>query len=456
MHSEQEKYNRMTMTPVPSLVMQLAIPTMISMLITTLYNTADTFFVSKISVSASGATGIVFSLMAILQAFGFMYGHGAGSNVSRLLGAKDVDRASVFSSTSFFLAIGTGIVILVLGLTNIRAFMYLLGSTDTILSDAISYATYILIAAPALITSCVMNNILRYEGMSLYSMIGLASGGILNIILDPIFIFVFHLGTAGAGMATALSQFISFTLLLLPFLTGKTSSKISISRFTRSFSDIINIVLTGFPSMLRQGLNSICIAVLNSQAAFYGDYAIAAMSICNRIVGLMYSLFIGIGQGFQPVAAFNYGAHKYDRVRKAFLFTLFAAFGVTLCSSSICRIYSNSIIRLFRSDPEVVSTGTQALRYACNGMLILPISGIGGMLFQSTGNKWRAMMIASLQSGLIFLPLLFILPAYLGIQGIEMAQPIAFAIAGIISIPFILHFLLYLKRNETAPKERDL
>ena len=217
MVSEETKYKKMTETPVSTLILTLAVPTIISMMVTTIYNTADTFFVSKISVAASGATGIVFSLMAILQAFGFMLGHGAGSNISRLLGARKVANASVFLSTSFFLAIGTGFLIGLFGLLFLEPFLLLLGSTETILPEAKAYATFILLAAPAMVVSCVLNNVLRYEGIAVYAMIGLASGGILNMMLDPIFIFVLKLGTAGAGLATALSQYIGVVILLLPF-----------------------------------------------------------------------------------------------------------------------------------------------------------------------------------------------------------------------------------------------
>ena len=337
MVSEETKYKKMTETPVSTLILTLAVPTIISMMVTTIYNTADTFFVSKISVAASGATGIVFSLMAILQAFGFMLGHGAGSNISRLLGARKVANASVFLSTSFFLAIGTGFLIGLFGLLFLEPFLLLLGSTETILPEAKAYATFILLAAPAMVVSCVLNNVLRYEGIAVYAMIGLASGGILNMMLDPIFIFVLKLGTAGAGLATALSQYIGVIVLLLPFLRGKTSTKISFRSFTRSPADIGNIVLTGMPSMLRQGLNGLATTLLNIQASAYGDAAIAAFSIVNRCTGLLFSIALGIGQGFQPVSAFNFGAKKYSRVRKAFAFTVCSAMSVLTLLCLLCR-----------------------------------------------------------------------------------------------------------------------
>ncbi len=444
---EELKYIKMTTTKEWKLVLQLAVPTMISMLITMIYNTADTFFVSRISVAASGATGIVFSLMAILQAFGFMYGHGAGSNISRLLGARNTEHASIYASTSVFLAVGTGLLIGLFGLLFLEPFMRLLGSTDTILPEAKAYAMFILIAAPAMTTSCVLNNILRYEGIAVYAMIGLTSGGILNMALDPLFIFTFHLGTAGAGLATAVSQYIAVIILLLPYLRGKTVTRLALRSFTKTPADIRNIVLTGMPSMMRQGLTSIGTALLNTQAAVYGDAAIAAVSIVNRCTGLMFSLALGMGQGFQPVCAFNYGAKKYDRVRRALLFTMGAAFVLLGSMTTVCRCFAPEVIQLFRKDADVVSIGTETLRYACTGLLFLPVCAMGSMLFQSTGKKWRAMLIAMLQSGALFIPMVMILPHFCGLKGLEMAQPTAYFAASLIALPIILLFLRTLRQK---------
>lgn len=446
--TEEAKFKKMTETPVSRLILTLAVPTIVSMMVTTIYNTADTFFVSKISVAASGATGIVFSLMAILQAFGFMLGHGAGSNISRLLGARRIDHASIFLSTSFFLAAATGVLIGLFGLLFLEPFMRLLGSTETILPEAKAYAAFILLASPAMVVSCVLNNVLRYEGIAVYAMIGLASGGILNMLLDPLFIFGFGLGTTGAGLATALSQYVAVCILLLPYLRGKTVTKISFSSFTRNPADIGNIVLTGMPSMMRQGLNALATTLLNVQASVYGDAAIAAFSIVNRCCGLLFSMALGIGQGFQPVSAFNFGAKKYSRVRRAFTFTVFTAIGVLSLLCLICYFNAESVIMLFRKDREVVAIGAQTLRYACLGLITLPLSAIGSMLFQSIGKKGRAMLLALLQSGAVFIPLLLILPHFFGLTGLELAQPAAYAIAGLACIPFVLSFLASLKNRD--------
>lgn len=321
-----QQFRKMTETPIPKLILSLAAPTILSMLITSIYNLADTFFVGQISTSASGAVGVVSSLMAIIQALGFMLGHGAGSIISRSLGSQNTKAATRFASTSFFTALTFGLILDVVGLTTLPHFMMLLGSTETILPHACAYARPILIAAPLMMSSLVMNNILRYEGKASFAMIGLVTGGVLNMVLDPVFIFGFGLGTAGAGIATALSQSISFCILLSMFLRGKTVSQFQLSAVTRSPAEFGTILMTGLPSFGRQGLNSIGGMLLNIAARSYGDAAVAGMSIVSRIFMFIISVAIGTGQGFQPVAGFNYGARKYRRVEKACVFTMCASF----------------------------------------------------------------------------------------------------------------------------------
>ena len=315
------QYKKMTETPVPKLILMLGLPTTISMLVTSIYNMADTYFVGQIGTSASGAIGIVFGLMAIIQAFGFMFGHGAGSIISRSLGAKNLERASVIASTAFLCAALAGLLLSVFGLLFINPLMRLLGSTDTILPYARTYAIFILLAAPFMASSCVLNNVLRYEGRAALAMIGLVSGSLLNIFGDWLLVSRLDMGVAGAGISTAISQTISFCILFSMFLRGKTDSKVKFKWITKDFKDVLLICQTGLPSLMRQGLSSISTMVLNGQAGIYGDAAVAAMSIVNRICFLIFSVGLGIGQGFQPVSAFNYGAKKYDRVRKGFYFT---------------------------------------------------------------------------------------------------------------------------------------
>ena len=432
--SAQEQFDKMTKTPVHQLVLTLGLPTTISMLVTNVYNMADTFFVSRLGTSASGATGVVFALMAIIQAFGFMLGHGAGSNISRKLGGRDVESARIFASTSFFLSLLCGSLMGILGL------MRLLGSTDSILPYAKEYSTWILLAAPAMASSCVMNNILRYEGKAVFAMMGLAFGGILNIFGDAVLIFGLDMGVRGAGISTAVSQYVGAAILISPFLREKIQSRISIKYFTHSRKDITNIIAVGFPSLMRQGLNSVSVMVLNLCSAVYGDAAIAAMSIVSRVINFLFCVALGIGQGFQPVSAFNYGAGKYSRVREGFWFSIRSSLVVLSISAVAGFFCSGWIIALFRDDPEVIRVGVRALRAQCLSLFFLPISLCGNMLFQSIGRSGMATFLSMIRSGIVFIPILWIFSHVFGLLGIQISQVTADIISAAITLPFVVSF----------------
>ena len=448
------QFRRMTETPIPQLVLSLAAPTILSMLITSIYNLADTFFVGQISTSASGAVGVVSSLMAIIQALGFMLGHGAGTIISRSLGSRDTTAATRFASTSFFTALVFGVVLAVAGLGTLPHFMMLLGSTETILPHACAYARPILIAAPLMISSLVMNNILRYEGKASFAMIGLVTGGVLNIALDPLFMFVFGLGTAGAGIATALSQSISFCILLSMFLRGKTVSQFRLSTVTREARDFGRILLGGAPSFGRQGLNSIGGMLLNLAARSYGDAAVAGMSIVSRIFMFIVSVAIGVGQGLQPVASFNYGARKYRRVRQAAIFTIEAAFCMLVVLVGLCWVNGDALVRLFRDDPAVTAVALPAFHYQCLAMLLQPIIVVANMTFQSVGASGRATFLACCRQGVFFIPLILILPRTHGLFGVEICQPIADVLTFLVSLPFLIAFLQQLGRMGDAEQSK--
>ena len=442
------QFRKMTETPIPKLILSLAAPTILSMLITSIYNLADTFFVGQISTSASGAVGVVSSLMAIIQALGFMLGHGAGSIISRSLGSQNTQAATRFASTSFFTALVFGSIIAVIGLLTLPDFMMLLGSTQTILPHACDYARFILMAAPLMMSSLVMNNVLRYEGKANFAMIGLVTGGVLNMVMDPIFIFGFGMGTAGAGLATALSQSISFCILLSMFLRGRTVSQFRISAFTREPAEFGTILRTGMPSFGRQGLNSIGGMLLNIAARSYGDAAVAGMSIVSRIFLFILSVAIGTGQGFQPVAAFNYGARRYRRVQQACLFTMEASFCFLCILLAGCWFNAGTLIRLFRDDPEVIAVALPAFRYQCFAMLLQPVIVSGNMLFQSIGKSGRATFLACCRQGVFFIPLILTLPRLFGLAGVEICQPIADVLAALVTIPFLFPFLHQLSKME--------
>ena len=447
---QQAQFDKMTRTPIPRLVMGLAVPTILSMLITSVYNLADTFFVGQISTSASGAVGVVSSLMAVIQAVGFMLGHGAGSVISRSLGSGDAPAASRFASTSFFTALGAGAALGVFGIAGLTPLMRLLGSTETILPHARAYAFYILLAAPFMMSSLVMNNILRYEGKASFAMVGLVTGGVLNMALDPVFIFGLGMGAGGAGLATGLSQMVSFGILLSMYLRGKTVSRLALRFYTRSPRDIATILTTGLPSFGRQGLASFASMMLNVAARPYGDAAVAAMSIVSRIFQFLLSVALGVGQGFQPVASYNYGARKFHRVRQACLFTIGASFVLMTALAAVCYVNGEALVRLFRDDGAVTAIALPAFRWQCVATLLQPVLVCGNMLFQSVGKAGRATFLSCCRQGIFFIPLILTLPRAFGLAGVQYSQPIADALSFVVAVPFMAQFLAELDRMDAA------
>lgn len=419
------QYEKMTQTPIPKLIVSLSIPTIISMLVTNIYNLVDTAFVGKLGTSASGAVGVVFGFMSILQAIGFLFGQGSGSIIARRLGTKDNEAASEVASTGFFTAFGIATLVGIGCMIGLDDLVTWLGSTPTIAPYAKSYIMFILIAAPFMVTSFTLNNILRYEGKAILGMVGLMVGAVLNILGDAILMFGCHLGIMGAGISTAVSQIISFGILISMFLRGRTSCRISLRNFRFREGIIWEIVSTGFPSLLRQGLNSITTVLLNSEAAVYGDPAVAAMSIVSRIIFFMASVAIGVGQGFQPVSGFNYGAGRYDRVKKGYWFTMILSEVILTGLGIVVFVLSPDLIRIFRDHESVVSIGTRALRLQAISQVVMPLCMSTEMMFQSTGSRIPATLLSAMRNGIIFIPTLLILANLRGLAGIQEAQPLA-------------------------------
>ncbi len=443
-----KQYRLMTETPVGKLIIKLGIPTTVSMLVTNIYNMADTYFVGTLGTSASGAVGIVFGLMAILQAVGFMFGHGAGSIVSRSLGAKDNEKANRVGSTAFFACLISGGVITALGLAFFEPLLTLLGSTDTILPFAKEYAFWILIAAPVTMASFVLNNILRYEGKAALAMIGLTAGGVINIFGDWLLINVLGMNISGAGIATAASQAISFCILLLMFLLGKTQCRLSLKNAIKGLPQLKNIMFTGLPSLTRQGLSSVSTMLLNNMAGGYGDAAVAGMTIVNRICFFIFAVGLGIGQGYQPVSAFNYGAKKFKRVKKGFIFTFVVGETLLAILAVIGLFFSDNLVGFFRDDPEVIKIGSFALKAQLIALFFQPLSICCNMTFQSVGKNKSATFLSALRSGLVFIPILFITTKFFGLTGVQISQALADVVTFFIAIPFMLVFFKQLGKEQ--------
>lgn len=444
----QQKFDRMTKTPIPRLIGELAVPTIISMLVTSFYNMADTFFVGKINTSATAAVGIVFPLMAMIQAFGFFCGHGSGNYISRQLGAHNFEDASKMSATGFVSAFVLGLGILVVGFLFTDPLLRIMGSTETILPYARSYMRIILIGAPYMTASLVLNNQLRFQGSAFYSMIGITTGAVLNIVLDPLFIFVLDMGVAGAALATIISQFVSFCLLIAGTFRGG-NLRLNLKDFSPSLKYYQNIVKGGAPSLFRQGLGSFATVCLNLMAGPYGDAAIAAMSIVTRISQFAASVVIGFGQGFQPVCGFNYGAKLFKRVQEGFWFCVKFCTSVLLVAAVCGWIFSPNLIGVFlKTDPLVIEYGSQALRLQA---LTFPLVGwitIANMMLQTIGKTVKASLLAMSRQFLFFVPVILTLPGFLGILGIQLSQPIADFCSFLLAVPLSISVLREMSREQ--------
>ena len=449
------QYNKMMYSPVHKLIVALSIPTIISMMVSSIYNAADTYFVGRLGTSASAATGIVFGLMAVLQAVGFMCGHGSGSIIARYLGRKKTKEASVVVSTGLALVVIMTLVITVLGLIFIDPLMRLLGATPTILPYARVYGRCILAAAPFITASFLMNNVLRYEGRAVLGTTGLTIGALLNIAGDPFLMFKCHLGIFGAGLSTALSQIIAFGLLFYFFLSGRTTTRLSLRLVKLKAPVILEILSVGMPSLCRQGLNTVSTLLLNIAAAGWGDAAISAMSIVNRVTFMVFAVVIGIGQGLQPVAGFSYGAKAWQRLKSAFVFTVSLSACVALALALAVGLNARHVVGLFIDDPKVIAIAAPALIYQCAALVVTPPFTMTNMTYQSAGIAGKATFLALLRNGLCFIPLILILPRTIGLLGVQIAQPVSDVLTFVIALPFTLALLRTLNRRigETQAKK---
>ena len=452
MDAKQDKLTRMTTQPVKKLILRLAGPTIASMLISSLYNMADTFFVGRIGTFATAGVGLIFPLMTVMQAFGFFFGQGSGNYVSRALGANKTEDAEKMAATGFFCALMMGGLILGLGQLFATPVLRILGAdTAKVAAETVGHArayyTTLLFGAPFVLASCVLNNQMRFQGNAFFSMIGLVSGAILNIGLDPLFIFVFRMGVMGAAAATAISQAFSFCVLYIGTLRSD-SLKIHIRNLTPNGHYLKNIVAGGLPSLLRQGLGSVATLCLNAAAAAavplaQADAAIAAFSVVSRVMFFTFSALLGFGQGFQPVCGFNWGARKFDRVREGYLFCMKVGVTALLMISTCTFIFAEPIVSLFRDDPDVVRMGAIAMRCQSCSLPLMAVVASSNMLFQTTGKAVRATILAIARQGVTFIPCVLLLPKLIdpAIWGVYLAQPIADLITFLTALPMAVHIL---------------
>ena len=440
----------MTTEPVEKLILNLAFPSIAIMLVSALYNMADTYFVSSLGTSVVAGVGIAFPLMVIIQAIGFFFGQGSGNYMARALGAQDTENAARMAATGFISSFICMAAIAASGLIGLKPLADGLGATETIRPYAMDYIFFILLASPWMVSATVLNQQLRFQGSAAIALVGILTGAVLNIFLDPLFIFVFRWGVSGAASATMLSQMVSFFILLFYGSTRKGNIPIKLKNFSPSRSRYLEMIRGGVPALIRQGLMSVANIIINHFAGAYGDAAIAAILIVNRVIMMANSVILGFGQGFQPVCGFNYGAKLYSRVKKAFWFCVRIACGGLFITVIFLALFAPQIIAVFRKDdPAVIAIGTRALRLNCISLPFMGFVIMCNMITQTMGKAFEASIVATARQGLMLIPALFILRPLFGLLGIQMATPAADLASLIVVIPIMIRVL----RQISVPDE---
>lgn len=447
MRQKPDRRTYLTQTPIPRLIWSLAVPTIISMLVTGIYNSADTYFVGRISTQATAAVGLVFSVMAIIQALGFFCGHGSGNSLARMLGAGRGQDANEMAATGFALALLLGAAVALVGNLFAGPIADFLGATDSARADTVAYMRIILLGAPFMMGQFVINNQLRFQGSAMYAMIGLMVGAVMNIGLDPLLMFTFGLGVRGAAIATVMGQLSSFFALLIGSRRGE-NIRLNLKNVRLTGKNLLEITNGGMPSLARQGLAAVSTLLLNRFARVYGgDAAIAGMSIVTRILMLNVSVLIGFGQGFQPVCSFNYGAGLNRRVREAFFYCLKIGTVMMTIAGALCVLFAPTVVGFFRDDPAVIPIGARALRWQASVLPLLTTSILTNMLLQSMGKGLKASITSSARNGIFFIPLILTLPHFFGLAGVEMTQAWADVLAFLLAVPMAWSELRYLKTD---------
>ena len=438
-----DKYVEMTQQPVKLLVCKMAVPTIIAMVTTALYNVVDAAFVGRLSTGGTAGIGISFAYMTFIQALGFFFGHGSGNHISRALGAKDVSSASVVASVGFFSPFILGVVAAAICLPNLSSLSRLLGAPAEVVPYANDYLRYIVVATPFMMSALTLNNQLRLQGNARFGMVGIVSGAILNIALDPLLIFTFGMGVSGASLATAISQLFAWGLLL--YGTFKPESvHIKFSEFKPSLKVYYEIFRGGLPSLLRQLFNCAAAVSLNYSAALYAPAgqeasAVAAFAVVTRIMMFTFSVVLGFCQGFQPVCGFNYGARKYYRVRESYLFAFWVGTAFLAVVSAVGFVFAPQIVTLFRAeDPDLIRIGVVTLRWQCAAFPLVPLCTATNMLFQNIRMTFPATLLSCCRNGLFFLPAILLLPLWFGLEGVQAAQAVADVFTFLLSLPYAL------------------
>ncbi len=431
----------MTETPIPRLILSLSLPAMTSLTLVAIYNVADALFVSSLGSGSTGVLSALLPLTALIQAIGFTIGMGSSSLISRNLGKGDATAAKCYSATAFWLALGCSGVLLLLGYFFTTPMVRLFGAPDSLLQETCRCARYLLAAAPFLVMGFILSNLLRGLGHTGAALLGIGTGSILNILLDPLFIFALDMGVTGTGLATLISQSIGTLVLLFLFLHHKHDLSLRPRDLSHRVKDYRRLLFTGMPSLFRQGLAMVAAILLNHQAAPFGEDTLAAMGIVGKIFMIFFSVSLGFGQGYQPAAGFNYGASHLQRLRQAFFFTLWCSVGIMTLLAVGLFIGTPAVLTLFSTESAVRDIARPALRSLCLIFPLLPPAALANLTFQAIGRPGLATFLAATRQGLFFIPLILLLPRFWGLPGLQYSQAAADFLTALCSTPFLILFV---------------
>ena len=438
--SQEQRRNMMLNEPISRIIPKMAVPTIVAFLINSIYSLADTYFVSSLGTNATAAVSVNASLDQLIMMCGSMLAMGANSYIARLLGQGDEKKASQVLSTAFFSAFGIGALLMIFGNLFMVPMVRLLGATPTCEQYSIDYATYVLYAAPFMAANFVMNQCLRSEGSATLSMVGMGFGGILNVILDPIFIMPwgFNMGVAGASLATAISKWVSFAILIFPYVTRRSLLHLSIRNYYPSRDIVTKVISVGSSSMFRSGLAVVSAILLNSIAGNISDSVLAAVGVCNKVMMFPFSIILGFGNGFQPVAGFNWGAKRFDRVEESYRFCSRVAFFGSLIMALFVGFFADTFVVLFAgTDEEMRRIGVICMVSQCIALPIHAWVAIVNMLCAGLGNAKGALALSTARQGTCFLPILYPLAWAFGAYGIAVVQAVADVLTMVLAVPII-------------------
>lgn len=445
----EERIKLLNETPVKNALIKLSVPSIIAMLINAIYNLSDTFFIGQLkNADAMAAVMVAFPIMMLIGSVGGMFGIGGGSYLSRLLGENDFEKANQTTSTSFFTSLIVGLVITIPLFIFLEDILSVFGAIPTIMPYALDYTKILIIGNIITMTNMTMNNLLRAEGAAKQSMMSFLFGSGLNIILDPIFIFVFGMGVKGAAWATLIGKIVSFIYLFSYYLRGKSIGKIAFKYFHPVKEIYGEILKIGVPSFVRQALSSLSMALINNAIMVYGAAAMSGMGVAMRVSSISFFLLFGFSTGFQPLAGYSYGAKNYKRLNESIKISIIWATGISLIFFIVFLIGNESILRLFSDVDEIVEYGVKMM----NAMLIfMPVIGFQIMattLFQALGKGKEALVLSIARQGIFLIPAILILPVKFGLNGIIYAQPLADGLTLIVTLILFIKIIKELKAIE--------